>query len=521
MFLTLSLGAFYSQAYSGAGKTFTDPKDAVMGVTSSRFSEPYPTFSIEDIEKVMATLPNNHLSELIRRLPVDLTLFRAEALFSRSLQCATPKAPRVLFFSTNGQVYCSFNSGDPKDYEGLNRDCLATINHLECLYRDNDGFMQTRTYEFAPEPQYAANFKVVPDFNKEYDEIVSRHLGDIKIYEDPQTCASCHHSQKEPLKVASRVIMDQYFLWPGFFGGVDQFYPNIPGHMEWDAQTQFFGNFKNPRYQALPKFGDRQGHARVLEDKGSASPYFGITALQNLNFSQLVNNSYRMLGVLKQLPLYEKFLPLLAVIGTSTANSHFSSCIISDSDWKKSDRAKMIRFFPNHLREPILSLFNNLYDETLESPYEHIDNNLDLFEEIFGKEKYHYGRLEEENGFVDSESEDEIDFVTARRQGTKILPFGARHARENYVFRLALFRLIFELSGYDSWQLSGNEDGTFYFNSAEHILLEESTPSTPLILFMDANAKKIQGKATEQYATPDRCEELAAESREGLRSLSL
>jgi len=109
--------------------------------------KPYKPFSIRELKNIIKSKKIRKLSHLIKELPIAFSGARVEVYDTKSLQCATPESPRVIMFSLDAGLFCSFNSGIRSDYKNKTNglSCNLTTDHLECLSRNSEGLLEPST----------------------------------------------------------------------------------------------------------------------------------------------------------------------------------------------------------------------------------------------------------------------------------------------------------------------------------------------------------------------------------------
>lgn len=133
-----------------------------------------------------ATTVEDFLKEW-KSLDPDLFRFYLISYRSRSLQSATPEAPRIILFSPVTDFMASFNSH--RSQRGSQNIETIRFNH------------QTDRFEFRELTFDKKNRPTLSEVN-------------------PKKCLECHQSLSRQ-DVDPRPNWEPYFMWPGFFGSVD------------------------------------------------------------------------------------------------------------------------------------------------------------------------------------------------------------------------------------------------------------------------------------------------------------
>lgn len=234
------------------------------------------------------------MSDFIAQLPRSFRLARGEVYNSNSLHCATKRAPRILMFSKDG-LFCSFNSGQLEDYqeftaEGV-KDCKASLNQMECLVFDKTegtGMASPLTLEVQPEEQ-----------SKEMSEVLSSQF---RVVDHGNLCSSCHFDSQ-------RLIMASYFLWPGFYGSIDDAHaPKFTGgalYEESEPVKAYSLSKEEAGYEEFRTYRSRNARYLAIPDHLSENLLFGnadqkgIRPLVALSFLVGAINQVRIAHIIK------------------------------------------------------------------------------------------------------------------------------------------------------------------------------------------------------------------------------
>lgn len=202
-----------------------------------------PVFHKTDLESLINERQIRSIEELIPALPAHFSGSRLEIYSSRSLHCSSHRAPRIVMYSPDGKLVCSYNSGKKEDYSGDSSvtgfTCDDTLNSLECM-QWNDSLRRDEVFEIQFGPVASRNGDAPsqkwegPTWN-DHNKI------------NETRCAACHG-------VDTRRFMEPYFAWPGFFGSSDD--SHVLSRATMDPRElfgyQLFKQSTNPRYTALP-----------------------------------------------------------------------------------------------------------------------------------------------------------------------------------------------------------------------------------------------------------------------------
>lgn len=219
---------------------------------------PFPkALNFELVRKKIETCDLKTIESLLERFPVTYLTNYTLMHSSRSLQSATPEAPRAILYGDDAKFIASFN-GD-RSHPG-NRD-------LEIIqFRDETKSFEFRTIRF-PEDPGSAEKATISEAN-------------------PQLCMNCHR-QTNP-----RPIWDGYFLWPGAYGAEDDapFRPSQSplawereNYARFSAQAHAHGRYRflKPHPKSLPNTGlglrlhklNMESIARSLGQNPRVRPY--------------------------------------------------------------------------------------------------------------------------------------------------------------------------------------------------------------------------------------------------------
>ena len=168
------------------------------GFAISQFIRNYVPLDQElNFEKLEAQLKSENgpktIAALVETLPKSMTDLNYILMYrSRSLQGASPEAPRVITYAPSGRFILTFNGGDTK---------VRGANSIEIIqYRE-----KTRRFEFR---------------EISFDEA---GLTPPKIsVADPAKCVACHQSPAR-IGVDMRPNWEPYNIWPGAVGSLDGF----------------------------------------------------------------------------------------------------------------------------------------------------------------------------------------------------------------------------------------------------------------------------------------------------------
>lgn len=230
------------------------------------------------------------MSELLGHLDPCYKESSVKIYQSSSLQCATPKAPRIVIF-LNGRkdpgmdsatTRCSFNSGTKEDYtEFYDKDPTIDCheNTLECEHYTGGDEAKTEFYEVT-----------VPhdDKGKPYhgNQIHQGSIAQVSKINPPQCMTACHRGLPRDNGPADpRPTLENYELWPGFYGS---FHDELtkgkdsPLKKEMDHWSHDYYPYKalNSRYGQIVDIIDGDFN-RINPDVRSRQGAKPITDLQN------------------------------------------------------------------------------------------------------------------------------------------------------------------------------------------------------------------------------------------------
>jgi hypothetical protein len=235
------------------------------------------------LEALIKTQKVTSIAQILKDAPDCIKNNQAAVYTSSSLQCATPKAPRMIIYvnddKAKGNSLCSFNSGNREDYaEFYKKDPTINCheNSMECQSVDARGHFQY--YEVTvPKNDQGKYFTSVTRASPKNTQI-------SKI-NPPQCMTSCHRGDNKTGPLNPRPIIENYPAWPGFYGSFHDHLEKVPQEAD-DYQNKFLVYKKqNARYQELPDAYDDQ-----LDTKNTNSK--PVVNLQNL----LEHQNYRRIA---------------------------------------------------------------------------------------------------------------------------------------------------------------------------------------------------------------------------------
>lgn len=148
-----------------------------------------PELDFEGLRSLLESRRVRTLPELLAALPNQLREDNYLVLYrSRSLQAASPEAPRILSFSPTGKLVLTFNGGDPGVRGG------ETLEVMQ--FRDGADRFEFREIAF--------------------DGTSAPRISDA----NPAKCVACHQSASRS-GVDMRPNWEPYDVWPGAIGSVD------------------------------------------------------------------------------------------------------------------------------------------------------------------------------------------------------------------------------------------------------------------------------------------------------------
>lgn len=217
----------------------------------------------ENLEKLIRDKGIKSVSEILKLMPACYKNNHVKVFNSSSLQCATPKAPRIIIYlpEPHTNTTCSFNSGNREDYKEFyekdpNIDCHE--NTLECIHHTEDS-----RYEFyevvVPQDDQGKPFSRSQDL-RSHKKLGQTYLSDV----NPPTCmTSCHRGTSIPgQRPEPRPTIENYPLWAGFYGSYhDELYrgnKSLMSPKEIENFTHAYYPYKkeNARYSELQELVD-------------------------------------------------------------------------------------------------------------------------------------------------------------------------------------------------------------------------------------------------------------------------
>jgi hypothetical protein len=251
----------------------------------------------ENLEKFVHDNGVQSISQIVTNMPACYRANSVKIFKSASLQCATPKAPRVVVYlkDDNAQTRCSFNSGKKEDYKEFydkypGIDCRE--NTLECERFTGDDEARFEFYEVkAP----------LDDTGKVFSSHGNpKALAQVSSYNPPVCMTACHRGIPRPaLKPDPRPNMERYPFWVGLYGGIhDDLFKGDgkladPNEVKNYTEQYFPYKATNPRYGALIEITDGKLKNKDPKHGASGKPVTDLhNTLEYQNYHRIARKFY-------------------------------------------------------------------------------------------------------------------------------------------------------------------------------------------------------------------------------------
>jgi hypothetical protein len=314
-------------------------------------------FNSERLQRYFQDHEVKKMSEILSTAPDCFKSHQVAVYDSQSLQCATPKAPRIILYAGDGNesksnTVCTFNSGTKEDYKQF-YDKDPNINchegSLECQHFNGKKF---EYYEVTvPRDEYGKPyFSNLPNRAK------------VSAVNPPQCMTSCHRGTTQFAGAPNpRPNMESYPGWPGIYGSMHDNFEATPSEGE-NYLKKFYPYKKvNARYASLP---DILGVDLKYNDNIDTSK--PVVDLHNL---LEIQNIRRIAAEFTDPSMHDKVWPFrYAVLGSLMCNDDVPTASTDPSNFDTLPPAHKFRiesFIPENVRAKFKTSFEQLASEAL------------------------------------------------------------------------------------------------------------------------------------------------------------